>query len=188
MTIYDVPVDDTVFFPVSGDMMRQMKHDEELRAKAEAERRDRIIRDKLAQHRADHLINLLHKENDTGDSAKNPPDAVEPNTQKGERNTMFSIAEPATPVHTDGQVHPIWCDPEACTEPLIPGDFTMHRREVGTVEGSGRGFEAEVTQPDDQDPHVFIHGEAELNLQQVDQLITLLVTARQRLIDTGEVR
>lgn len=29
MTIYDVPVDDTVFFPVSGDMMRLMKHQEE---------------------------------------------------------------------------------------------------------------------------------------------------------------
>lgn len=29
MTIYDVPVDDTVFFPVSGDMLRQMTHEEE---------------------------------------------------------------------------------------------------------------------------------------------------------------
>ena len=29
VTIYDVPVDDTVFFPVSGDMMRMMKREEE---------------------------------------------------------------------------------------------------------------------------------------------------------------
>lgn len=28
MTIYDVPVNDSVFFPVSGDMLRRMKHDE----------------------------------------------------------------------------------------------------------------------------------------------------------------
>lgn len=29
MTIYDCPVDDTVFFPVSGDMLKRMQHDEE---------------------------------------------------------------------------------------------------------------------------------------------------------------
>ena len=29
MTIYDAPVSDTKFFPVSGDMLRQMKQEEE---------------------------------------------------------------------------------------------------------------------------------------------------------------
>ena len=40
VTIYDVPVDDTVFFPVSGDMMRQMKHDEDERLRKQNGTRD----------------------------------------------------------------------------------------------------------------------------------------------------
>ncbi|MGW9004974.1 hypothetical protein [Brevibacterium casei] len=55
MTIYDVPIDDTVFFPVSGDTMRLMKHEEE------------------------------QKKNGTGNPAKSSPDAADPNHLQGER-------------------------------------------------------------------------------------------------------
>lgn len=56
MTIYDVPVDDTEFFPVSGDMMRLMKFEEEQRTK-----------------------------NGTGNPAKSSPDAVDPNHYQEEQ-------------------------------------------------------------------------------------------------------
>lgn len=56
MTIYDVPVDDTVFFPVSGDMMRLMKFEEEQRTK-----------------------------NDLGSPAKNSPEAADPDHYQEER-------------------------------------------------------------------------------------------------------
>ena len=72
MTIYDVPVDDTKFFPVSGDMMRQMKHDEDLR---------------LAK-------------NDTGDPAKNPSDAVNSYNLKGEQAMLhISVSHDDLVVH-----------------------------------------------------------------------------------------
>lgn len=63
MTIYDVPVSDTKFFPVDGDTMRQMKHEEERRQ---------------------------HTKNDpSAVSAKTPAEAVtDPITHQGERTTM----------------------------------------------------------------------------------------------------
>lgn len=64
VTIYDVPVEDTVFFPVSGDTMRQMKHNEERR-----------------------------NENGTGSPARNSPDAADLNHHQGEQTTMYDTAQ-----------------------------------------------------------------------------------------------
>ena len=72
MTIYDVPVDDTVFFPVSGDMLRRMKHDEETRS---------------------------NQNNGTGDSAKNPSDAANSNPLKGQDMLHISISHDDLVVH-----------------------------------------------------------------------------------------
>ena len=72
MTIYDVPVDDTKFFPVSGDMMRQMKYEE-------AER--------------------LAKQNDTGTLAKESPDAVNSNPLKGQAMLHVSLSHNDLVVH-----------------------------------------------------------------------------------------
>lgn len=128
MTIYDVPVADTKFFPVSGDMMRQMKADEE--------RRDRIIRERLAKHRADHLIGILRNENGIGPSAKNDSDAADPNTYVGEQ-TMQDLSKTVSEA-PDVTWHPVWCVPED------DNCFTM--RDIdGTLEaqhaGKRYGFE-----------------------------------------------
>ena len=72
MTIYDVPVDDTVFFPVSGDMLRRMKHDEETRS---------------------------NQNNGTGDSAKNPSDAANSNPLKGQDMLHISVSHDDLVVH-----------------------------------------------------------------------------------------
>lgn len=136
MTIYDVPVADTTFFPVSGDMMRQMKADEE--------RRDRIIRERLAKHRAEHLIGVLRKENGTGDPAKNLPDAADPNTYIGEQTMQDD-----TPIKSqapDTTWHPIWCTGKNCE--LTPGEFShistkmTTRRDDDPRRGGLPGWEA----------------------------------------------
>lgn len=109
MTIYDVPVADTKFFPVSGDTMRQMK--------AEEERRDQIIRDRLAKHRAEHLIRTL--KNGTGSPAKNSPDAADPNNLIGERtvsNDTKTVSEAP-----DATWHPLWCTGKNCE--VTPGEY-----------------------------------------------------------------
>ena len=72
MTIYDVPVDDTVFFPVSGDMMRQMKHEEAQR---------------------------LNTKNDPGDSAKNHTEADHSNPLKGQAMLNVSVQHDDLVVH-----------------------------------------------------------------------------------------
>ena len=153
MTIYDVPVDDTVFFPVSGDMMRQMKHEE-------AER--------------------LAKQNDTGDSAKNPSDAVNSNPLKGEQAMLHVSVS-----HDDLAVHPVWCDPERCTAPDYPelGDRRLHERNLGYIEVDEReGVDVTLVKFDDEDPEMIV-GDSCLNLQQLENLILLLDAARLRLIE-----
>lgn len=180
MTIYDVPVSDTKFFPVSGDMMRQMKHEEERRAKAEEERRDQIIRDQLAHHRAEHLIALLHKQNDTGTLAKESPDVVNSNPLKGEQAMLHVSVS-----HDDLAVHPVWCDPERCTAPDYPelGDRRLHERNLGYIEVDEReGVDVTLVKFDDEDPEMIV-GDSCLNLQQLENLILLLDAARLRLIE-----
>ena len=85
MTIYDVPVDDTVFFPVSGDMMRLMKFEEEQRMKNDPS-------------------GTLAKESTA--------EAVDPNHYQEEQtmqndNSIISEAP-------DTAWHPIWCTGEDC--------------------------------------------------------------------------
>lgn len=72
MTIYDVPVDDTVFFPVSGDMMRQMKYEEAKR---------------------------LGTENDPGDPAKNHTEVERSNPLKGQAMLNVSVQHDDLVVH-----------------------------------------------------------------------------------------
>ena len=157
MTIYDVPVDDTKFFPVSGDMMRQMKYEEAQR---------------------------LAKQNDTGDPAKNPSDAVNSNPLKGQAMLHVSIS------HNDLVVHPIWCDPEQCIAPDFAelGDRRLHQKNLGYIEVTEReGVDVTLVKFDDEDP-LMVVGDASLNLQQLEDLILLLDCARTRLIeatDTG---
>lgn len=153
MTIYDVPVDDTVFFPVNGDMMRQMKHEEDQR---------------------------LTKQNDTGDSAKNPSDAVNLNNLKGVQDMLHISVS-----HNDLVVHPIWCDPEQCVDPdpNMLDDPRMHQRNIGYIEVAKReGIEVTLLKLDDEDPLLAV-GDASLNLQQLENLILLLDEARVRLIE-----
>lgn len=153
MTIYDVPVDDTVFFPVSGDMMRQMKYEE-------AER--------------------LGKQNDTGDPAKNPSDAVNLNNLKGEQAMLHVSVS-----HDDLVVHPLWCDPEQCIAPDFAelGDRRLHQKNLGYIEVTEReGVDVTLVKFDDEDP-LMVVGDASLNLQQLEDLILLLDRARVRLIE-----
>ena len=153
MTIYDAPVDDTVFFPVSGDMMRQMKHDEDER---------------------------LGKQNDTGDPAKNPSDAVNLNNLKGEQAMLHvSIS------HDDLVVHPIWCKPDECIAPDFadPNDRRLHQSQIGYIDvAPHEGIDVTMVKFDDEDPEMIV-GDASLNLQQLENLILLLDCARTRLID-----
>ena len=152
MTIYDVPVDDTVFFPVSGDMLRRMKHDEETRS---------------------------NQNNGTGDSAKNPSDAVNSNPLKGQAMLHVSLS------HNDLVVHPIWCDPEQCIAPDFaePGDRRLHQKNLGYIEVTEReGIDVTLVKFDDEDP-LMVVGDAALNLQQLENLILLLDCARTRLIE-----
>lgn len=158
MTIYDVPVDDTVFFPVSGDMLRRMKHDEETRS---------------------------NQNNGTGDSAKNPSDAVNSNNLKGQQ-AMLHISVS----HDDLVVHPIWCDPEQCIDPdpNMLDDPRMHQRNLGYIGVAEReGIDVTLVKFDDEDPEMIV-GDASLNLQQLENLILLLDTARVRLIEATGTR
>ncbi|MGR6091400.1 hypothetical protein ACU4IU_12625 [Brevibacterium sp. CSND-B09] len=108
MTIYDVPVSDTEFFPVSGDMLRLMKHEEQ---QAEIRARDRAIRAHMPPHRAEHLIGLLN-ENDLGTPAKKSPEAADLNTHQGEQTVMNDTGILPGPADTDAsRWHPLWCDP-----------------------------------------------------------------------------
>lgn len=153
MTIYDCPVDDTVFFPVSGDMMRQMKHEE-------AER--------------------LGKQNDTGTLAKESPDVVNSNNLKGEQAMLHVSVS-----HDDLVVHPIWCDPSECIAPDFAelGDRRLHQRNLGYIEVAEReGIDVTLVKFEDEDPEMIV-GDACLNLQQLEDLILLLDTARIHLIE-----
>ena len=152
MTIYDVPVDDTKFFPVSGDMMRQMKHDEDLR---------------------------LAKQNDTGDPAKNPSDAVNSNPLKGQAMLHVSLS------HNDLVVHPTWCDPEQCIDPdtILTDDPRLHRRHLGYAEArEGQGLEIALIKFDGEEPGLHV-GDADMDLERLENLILLLDCARTRLIE-----
>lgn len=127
MTIYDVPVSDTKFFPVSGDMLRQMKADEE--------RRDCTIRDKMPSHRADHLIRTLNAKNGTGSPAKNSPDAADLNNYQEEQITMNDTGIVSDPADTDAsRWHPLWCNPddEGC---YVNDDVEHHEVHAGRLYG-----------------------------------------------------
>lgn len=128
MTIYDAPVFDTVFFPVSGDDLRQMKHEEQ---QAEIRRRDNAIRQAMPKHRADHLINTLNAKNGTGNPAKSSPDAAGPNSLQGER-TMTNSTDivSKTPDSDASRWHPIWCEP-ADDNCYVNDDVEHHESHAG---------------------------------------------------------
>lgn len=152
MSIYDVPVHDTKFFPVSGDMMRQMTTDQK---------------------------------NDTGDSAKNPSDAVYSITQKGKQAMLHvSIS------HDDLVVHPIWCDPNLCipADPTLPDDRPLHQSQIGYIEvAANEGVDVCLVAFPDEAPQMLV-GDATLPLSKLEDLILLLGTARKHLIYAGGVR
>lgn len=120
MTIYDVPVDDTVFFPVSGDMMRRMKHEEQ---QAEIRRRDNAIRANMPKHRADHLIKTLMAENGTGNPAKSSPDAADSNNLQGDQAMTDSTVDAV-------RWHPLWCEP-ADDNCYVNDDVEDHESHAG---------------------------------------------------------
>lgn len=153
MTIYDVPVDDTVFFPVSGDMMRQMKHEE-------AER--------------------LAKQNDTGTLAKESPDVAYSNNLKGEQAMLHvSVSHDDLVVHPIW-CDPEQCIAPDFAE---LGDRRLHQKNLGYIEVTEReGVDVTLVKFDDEDP-LMVVGDAALNLQQLENLILLLDCARTRLIE-----
>ena len=153
VTIYDVRVDDTKFFPVSGDMMRQMKHEE-------AER--------------------LAKQNDTGDPAKNPSDVAYSNNLKGEQAMLhISVSHDDLVVHPIW-CDPKRCIAPDFAE---LGDRRLHHRNLGYIGVAEReGIEVTMATFDGEDP-LMVVGDASLNLQQLEDLILLLDRARVRLIE-----
>lgn len=187
MTIYDVPVADTVFFPISGDTMRQMK--------AEEERRDRIIRERLAKHRAEHLIRTL--KNGTGSPAKNSPDAADPNHYQEEQTMQDDTAiVPPTP---DVYHHPLWCDRKDCV--ADPSDTRVHYANPYRTHRDADGdfdecdIEVRLTQyhfgndeePQDVGVELSIDGRVDyLKLAEVDDLIRSLQCIRDDLRFIGE--
>lgn len=190
MSIYDVPVADTKFFPVSGDTMRQMKADEE--------RRDRIIRERLAKHRADHLIGILRKENGTGILDQDSPDAADPNHLK-EEQTMQDDSKTVSEA-PDVAYHPLWCDREDCS--ADPADTRVHyanpyrtqRDEDGDFDNVN--IEVRLTQyhfvdddfPQDVGVELAIDGRVEyLKPADVNDLIASLMCLRDDLKHIGEV-
>lgn len=149
MSIYDVPVADTKFFPVSGDMMRQMTTDQK---------------------------------NDTGDSAKNPSDAVYSITPKGKQAMLLTSSVP----HTDLQPHPFWCRPDECLPADHAGDRTLHQRQIGYADAhDGKGLDISLVKFDGQAPTMIV-GESDMNLRDLDDLIRQLNRARLWLIATKE--
>lgn len=187
MSIYDVPVDDTAFFPVSGDMLRQMQHEER---QAEIRRRDNAIRANMPKHRAEHLIGLLNA-NDLGTPAKKSPEAADLNDYQEEQITMNDTA--SLPRHPDTNWHPVWCDPDACIPPISPDDdLTVHTLPIGSLHPRfsphlGARISVDLVQPNDAEPRVLItNGDAELQADELDRLTSLLSQARTRLIETGE--
>lgn len=153
MTIYDVPVDDTKFFPVSGDMMRQMKHEEDER---------------------------LGKQNDTGSSAKNESDVAYSNNLKGEQAMLHvSVSHNDLVVHPIW-CDPEQCIAPDFAE---LGDRRLHQKNLGYIEVTEReGVDVTLVKFDDEDP-LMVVGDASLNLQQLEDLILLLDCARTRLIE-----
>lgn len=155
--------------------MRQMKADEE-------ERRDRAIRAKLAPHRAEHLIKTLHKKNDTGDSARNPSDAVYSNPLKGEQAMLHVSLS-----HDDLVVHPIWCDPNHCipADPTMVDDRRLHQSIIGKVAATeGKDLDVTLVKFEDREPAVIV-GDVELNADGIDNLVNLLFGARWDLTYAG---
>lgn len=160
MTIYDVPVSDTKFFPVSGDMLRQMKHEEE---------------------------------NGTGSPAKNSPDAADLNNHQGEQITMNDTA--TLPENPDVSFHPIWCNPDACIPPFDEedDDVTLHVMSFGELQPRAAhparsGITVDLVQANHGRPMVLItNGDDELDVDEVDRLMSMLSRAQMRLMETGEV-
>ena len=156
MTIYDVPVHDTKFFPVSGDMLRQMKHDEDQR---------------------------LRKENDTGTLAKESPDAVSSIPQEGNQAMLHvSVSHDDLVVHPIW-CDPEQCIAPDFAE---LGDRRLHHRKIGHVEPTDgtRGIEVTMTKFDDTPPTVIVEA-TELTLPKLEELILLLDRARIALICAG---
>lgn len=151
MSIYDVPVADTKFFPVSGDMMTLM---------------------------------TTHKKNDTGDSAKNPSDAVNSNPLKGEQAMLHVSLS-----HDDLVVHPIWCDPNHCIapDPMLRDDRRLHQSIIGKVAATeGKDLEVSLVKFEDREPAVIV-GDVELDTDGIDELVNLLFGARWDLTYAGKV-
>ena len=149
MSIYNVPVADTKFFPVSGDMMALMTTD---------------------------------KKNDTGDSAKNPSDAVYSITPKGKQAMLLTSS-----VHQDLEPHPVWCDPNMCipADPTLRDDRRLHQGIIGRVAAyEGTDLQVDMVTFDDRAPTLIV-GDTELDATGVNDLILLLAHARQELKYAG---
>lgn len=158
MTIYDAPVDDTVFFPVSGDMMRQMKHEEENGtgnpAKSSPDAAD------LNDYQEEQ-INM----NDTAILPENTDTNSHPAwCDQGACIPPLSEDDDLT-IHTlpIGSLHP---------------RFSPHL---------GARISVDLVQPNDAEPRVLItNGDAELQVDELDRLLYLISRAQMRLIETGE--
>ena len=101
-----------------------------------------------------------------------------------------TVTLPATP---DVSWHPLWCDPSACIPPLDDNDdLTVHTLPIGSLHSryshllSSR-ISVELVQPNDSKPRILItNGDVELEVDELDRLMSLLSQAQMRLIETGE--
>lgn len=190
MTIYDVPVSDTKFFPVSGDTLRQMKHEEQ---QAEIRRRDNAIRTHMPPHRAEYLIRLLNKENGTGNPAKSSPDAADLTNYQEDQIAMNDTSIVSETADPDVSYHPIWCDPDACIPPLEEDDdVTLHVMNLGelrprSAHPAKTGITVDMVQVNNGRPKALItNGDVELDIDELERLITMLCRTSTRLAETGE--
>lgn len=158
MTIYDVPVDDTVFFPVSGDMMRRMKFEEEQRTK-----------------------------NDLGSPAKNSPEAADPNhihEEQTVKNDTPIMSEDADVTRHPLWCDETKCLPpnrngDATLHTQNIGSVSFKYAYDAIVD---------MIQADAAAPRAFVttSGEMDLSLPELERFILVLMQARRALAQTGE--
>lgn len=159
--------------------------------------RDRIIgriRETFSSEHADYIVDVITRNttNGTGNPAKSSPDAA-PNPNPQEEDRAMSDATEST------AWHPIWCVDcfnNAPTEMHHQGEpitYTRpYSREYGDISLTARLQLWEwLDEADEQHPTVQVtlnDGDAlDLTGHDLDQVINVLATARQRLIATGEV-
>lgn len=77
--------------------------------------------------------------------------------------------------------HPDFCDIDNCFPEGGTQDYTVHMQSLGNVAGEGSGIQVDLIQIDEQEPRVSVFGETEMTTAQLDELISTLTTARERL-------